>query len=296
VTAESTRPIVRPAASLNLDSVDTNYSSVNARSDLNKRTHPLYFIGTGILVTVAIWRLCDFYGAPRSLTAVPGNPPITAKVGDEPQAVQKMRDTGSGISEGLFHDPHMGAVPPVIPIVRPVVVSIGQAVPPILQDDHIGDYVYSGSTTIDGKLYALIEDKKSHEGWYVGEGQEWRGMQIRGVSTDQVTIGGAGGTHSLAKSDAFSTTPLLAAAPGYDRNVNSTGLAEQLLTNRSDAVELSFVDGAKVQFLSDDIVTSGVETFKADLLLDSNRVGSTEYTNKIFYDAELGTAKRSIRL
>src|SRR5258706_15933691 len=50
--------------------------------------------------------------------------------------------------------------------------------------DPLGDFLFTGAVTIDGKEYALLENRKTREGEFVAVGDEFHGFRLSGIEKD----------------------------------------------------------------------------------------------------------------
>jgi len=97
--------------------------------------------------------------------------------------------------------PKPQAAPPPPPPAPPVVVN------------PFADYAYAGTVTMGEKRMALIENTKTKEGQYLGEGDAFMGGKISQISDRMVTVEVAGAPQMIAKRDDFKLTPLDKSAP-----------------------------------------------------------------------------------
>jgi hypothetical protein len=151
--------------------------------------------------------------------------------------------------------------------------SPSDALPATPANDPLADYAYSGTVTVDGKTMALIEHRKSREGWYVSVGDTWQGFPVVAVDNRQVIVDVNGERHILGKTDPISLVPLNADANNADSGNPASAVTTYLgevLTARLVLEGENSVSGGLLQSLQNNVVLqytpSGAES---TLSLDS---------------------------
>jgi len=113
----------------------------------------------------------------------------------------------SSVSPDLFSPP-APPTPQREPAPPPPVARTQRALPRFLPPDPLTDFVYSGSVTLGGKRYALVENSKTKEGKYVKAGDTLLGEKVRQVGPEQLVLRQGSKTRTLAKSETINLTPL----------------------------------------------------------------------------------------
>lgn len=80
--------------------------------------------------------------------------------------------------------------------------------------DPLKDWVYSGTVAIGSDVYAVVENKASKQGRYLKAGDELQGATVDGIAQSELSLTLNGAPRTLAKSTAFSVTPLNGNAGG----------------------------------------------------------------------------------
>jgi hypothetical protein len=119
--------------------------------------------------------------------------------------------------------------------VAPGVSNLVPTAAPAEAADRLGRFVYTGSITVDGRTMALIEDRVTHEGWYVAEGDTWQGRLVAAIRPDAISLAVGSGAQTLARSDAFTLTPLSADAPGMTQPPAASQIASADASPAEDA-------------------------------------------------------------
>ena len=117
-------------------------------------------------------------------------------------------------------------VPPVLPPVdkagdakKPETAPPASAPPKAPEPpDPLKDWVYSGTVAIGNDVYAVVENKASKQGRYLKAGDELQGAKVEGIAQSELSLTLNGAPRSLAKSTAFSATPLNAGSGGASPN------------------------------------------------------------------------------
>jgi hypothetical protein len=74
--------------------------------------------------------------------------------------------------------------------------------------DPLKDTIYSGTVMIGNAVYAVLEDKTTHRGQYVKEGDTFQGGSLLRITQGTLLLKFGEETRSLHKSTAFNATPL----------------------------------------------------------------------------------------
>ena len=125
-----------------------------------------------------------------------------------------------------------GAPPPLVGPPAPVLPAVGNpadakkpetappAAPPKAPEppDPLKDWVYSGTVAIGGDVYAVVENKASKQGRYLKTGDNLEGATVDAIAQSELSVTLNGAPRTLAKSSAFSATPLNAAGGAAPAN------------------------------------------------------------------------------
>jgi len=87
--------------------------------------------------------------------------------------------------------------------------------------DPLADYVYSGAVTVAGKTVALIENRFTKQGWYLGAGDVWEGNRIESVDRAALTLDINGVRREMRQSDSINVVQLSASAPTSAPAINA---------------------------------------------------------------------------
>ena len=111
-----------------------------------------------------------------------------------------------GIASQLFGVPSEPKPPPAKPLPLP---------PPPMPEapDPFSDFVYSGTVSLNGQTLALLENRKTKAGHFLGVGQPFLGGKVASLNDRQVVIDLGTTTRALAKTDDFKMVSLDRNAP-----------------------------------------------------------------------------------
>ncbi|MCC6442569.1 MAG: hypothetical protein IT210_03815 [Armatimonadetes bacterium] len=90
-------------------------------------------------------------------------------------------------------------------------VPLSPIKPPVLPPAPVNlfaGWVYSGTVTIGGATYALVENAGSKEGLYLKKGDNWMGAVVTSIAPAMLTLSVGGRMTPIPKSDTFNATPL----------------------------------------------------------------------------------------
>jgi len=179
----------------------------------------LAFVGMGLPAFTGY--IVKQRGHRAPLLSATSKQPAAMAVVPEAESQTPTQHQREGASRSIRADLFSAPLPPPAPSplpqkAQPTPLPV-PAAPPI---DPLADYVYSGVVMVDGEMSALIENRKTKEGWYVKAGDTWQNYRILSITDDQITVEVNGETHTLVKSDVYNVVPLQAnagngqAAPG----------------------------------------------------------------------------------
>ncbi|HLJ57214.1 MAG TPA: hypothetical protein VKT77_19415 [Chthonomonadaceae bacterium] len=166
--------------------------------------------GFGVLtVWAAISTWPGAPGGPVAAVRKPGNGAATNGRDNMPGA--PVRGARPPLSAYLF-----GGSPDCVgaPVGRPAEDSTPGASAPA-PDDPFADLAYTGSVTLEGRTLALLENRKTHEGWFVAAGGVWQSFDVGAITADSITLTGNGTSRTLARSTDIGVVPLSADAAGF---------------------------------------------------------------------------------
>lgn len=132
---------------------------------------------------------------------------ITTQVKHAPGAPARrnLEFYSSGIPSTLFGAP---TEPKPTPPLAPKKAQMTNVTPVQPVADPFTDYAYSGTVSSGGQTMALIENRKTREGWFLATGQPFLGGTVTLVDERQVVISLGTTTRTLAKTDDYKLVPL----------------------------------------------------------------------------------------
>jgi hypothetical protein len=169
------------------------------------------------------------------------------------------------------------------------------AVPPLPTpvSDPLAGYAYTGTVTVNGELSALIEDRKSKQGWYVNAGDIWQSYHIVEVNERQVTVEVNGERRTLTKTDVGDVVPLVADA---DKDSPATEATVSISVDTAVAIYFSKVidqtssglSQAEVAHIKDDAFEGRISADEAQRRLSQGSVSnlwniSVRFSDNILY-------------
>jgi hypothetical protein len=202
-------------------SIGSNWGYRNGGTALNLTRHglPLIIALVGIGLPVLIGHTLGHsieHSMPRQAHR-PTNVAVSPANASPPEAQADIATPGSRselwqtIRSDMFsHEVPPSVIAPVVASPAATALPLPAAVTPA--NDPLADYVYNGTVMVDGEMSALIEHRKSRQGWYVSEGDTWQSYRILAIDAGQVTVEVNGETRTLTKSDDINVVPLASSA------------------------------------------------------------------------------------
>jgi len=112
------------------------------------------------------------------------------------------------VKRNLFQPPEAAAGPKTGSQTPPKLPPITHPPLPPAPVNPFAGWVYSGTVTIGGTTYALVENSASKQGQYLRQGDRWMGAIVTAIAPAMLTLNAGGQITTLPKSDAFNATPL----------------------------------------------------------------------------------------
>jgi len=132
-------------------------------------------------------------------------PPPTA-----PHPPRRSLDTYVAAGQGkLFGAPPVPETPPVVPAPSPPPRSVPPAnpppapPPPPAPEDPLQNFTYTGYAAGAERSYALLEDNRTHEGTWLGEGDTFQGYTIEHIDATGVRLRQGTTVRTLAINDHY---------------------------------------------------------------------------------------------
>jgi hypothetical protein len=240
---------------------------------------PAVWLGFALVVAVCAMALRP--GAGRSATAGAVMDPDLDRI-ELPKADRRPLSDYSPAFGDLFGKTpalqEVKAAPPALPRAQP---PAAPAPPP----DPLEGLVFAGLVTIDGRSYALVEDRATRQGEYLAPGDDFKGFNISAIDRNGVTLTNGDVPRRLALNDRYSLVPLskeagVASAAGsvqpvsqrlYANSLADTFMVKTLLVlgNRREEVEKAndeFFQGKITQEELDRRTTAGDSAWGSSIL------------------------------
>lgn len=178
-----------------------------------------------------------------------------------PAKVPEITASNSNFSTlaGLFGEPEPA------PVARAAALSTLSITPtpPVAAPDPLTGYRMTGTVTVNGRGYALLENIKTKDGIYLADGQQLEGLTVTKVNAASIEFGEAGSTRQIALNEDYSfASPSVSIESGKAEvaqlaleSANSDIVlvsGTRLLTNYID-VGVNSVSGVNVEKLKDDV-------------------------------------------
>jgi hypothetical protein len=152
---------------------------------------------------------------PRTQPDPPTQPPTT------PMSGRRSRVASDALGQGSLFGPPPAPIspPPLPPDNRPSSPRAPHNRPPSppasppAPADPLQNFLYTGYATIGDRSQALLEDRRTHEGTWLGEGDTFQGYIIEHIDPDGIRLRQGETRRDLAMADRFNATPLATDAP-----------------------------------------------------------------------------------
>ena len=129
-----------------------------------------------------------------------------------PQAQNKPLDTNETSRLGNMFGPASVPPSPSVPAPKTRLPDPVKPPPPTPQDP-LQNFIYSGYALLDERRFALMEDRRTHEGTWVKEGDTFQGYTVEHIARGTLHLSQGKTGRDLAISDRFNAVPLVKDAP-----------------------------------------------------------------------------------